>query len=127
MSPFRDVHPSLLVQNFTHLNNICRQLYVETAILPFKANVIAFESHNVMVNLVIHEKRLSRQQREAISILMLPNDVPGGNVLAYLPNVEQVYLAFDQPGKLRGLYKVVRGGGKRPRLEDPHGHLVREG
>jgi len=59
----------------------------------------------------VHEKRLSRQQRSAITTLVLPDDVPGGNVLGYLPNVERVWLAFAQYGKARGWYRVVRGEG----------------
>lgn len=79
-----------------------------------------------MVNFVLHEKRLSREQRHAITLLILPDDVPSGNMLAYLPNVERVWLAFEQYQKPKGWYKVVRKGGKKAYLTDPQDYLVEE-
>jgi hypothetical protein len=79
-----------------------------------------------MVNFVLHENRLSREQRHAITLLILPDDVPSGNMLAYLPNVERVWLAFEQYQKPKGWYKVVREEGKKPYLTDPQDYLVEE-
>ena len=99
-------------------------MYLETASLPFKYNFIAFDSHNIMVNFLLHEQRLSRQQCHAITLLLLPNDIPGANMLTYLPNVEKVYLGSEHPIKLQGWYRVIRSDGKKPKLENPHGHLI---
>jgi hypothetical protein len=109
---------------FAMVNNVCRQLYLETAALPFALNRIAFETYSVMFNLIGHEQRLSRQQRHALKTLMLGDDLPGANILTLLPNLEKVYLAgIDQVqqriqgGRLTGWYVVVRQEGKEPGLQ----------
>ncbi|KAF1939089.1 hypothetical protein EJ02DRAFT_382413 [Clathrospora elynae] len=99
---------------FTPLNNICRQLYKETATLPYKLNFLSFASQNIMFNFLCMEKRLSRQQLDAITQLVLPDALPGSNVLSSLRNLERVYLAFDIDN--RGWYRVVRQEGQAPKL-----------
>lgn len=79
-----------------------------------------------MTNFILHEKRLTSQQRRAITMLILPDEVPGGNMLSYLANLEKVFLAFKQDNKPRGLYLVIRKDGEKPRLRNPNGVLVME-
>jgi hypothetical protein len=101
---------------FTLLNGVCRQMYQETATLPYQLNLIAFESHNIMFNFLFMEKRLRLQQLDAFTELILPETLPGSNALAGLRNVERVCLAVAQEGKPRGWYRVVRTEGEEPRL-----------
>jgi hypothetical protein len=107
-------------RSFTLLNNICRQLYLETTALPYKLNTIAFDSHNTMINFILIERRLSPQQRHALTQLFLPNDIPGANMLTFLPNLEKVFLGFTHTfQKPQGFYIVIREEGKQPRLVKP--------
>jgi hypothetical protein len=103
---------------YTMLSGVCRQLYLETAVLPFELNTVTFGSYNVMMNFILMEQRLSRQQRHAITKLMLCGNVPGANILTYLPNLKEVTLApgqsLDAP---RGRYRVIRTEGQEPKLE----------
>ncbi len=48
---------------------MCRQLYHETALLPYQLNTWSFETAHVMERFVLKEKRLSRFQRRAIHTL----------------------------------------------------------
>jgi hypothetical protein len=117
--PFRDHYPrsDQASSGFTLLNSVCRQLYLETAPLPYRLNRIAFSSYNVMVNFLLMEQRLSSQQRQAINQLCLPGVLPGENILTYLPNTDLVYLGVEQPlYKPRGWYRVVRRAGAEPKL-----------
>lgn len=104
--------------SYTLLNGVCRQLYEETAALPYEMNHIAFDSHNIMVNFLMMEKRISSRQRAAIKHLVLKDELPGENMLAYLPNLSKVYLATEQKDKRqsRGWYDVERPAGARPKL-----------
>jgi hypothetical protein len=125
VNPYKErQHPDVGVFiEFTLLNNVCRQLYLETAALPFALNRIAFETSNVMFNYIGHDQRLSKQQRHSLKQLMVGDDLPGANILTYLPNLEKVYLAgVDQVQrriqgeKSMGWYVVIREDGKEPRL-----------
>ncbi|KAF2032218.1 hypothetical protein EK21DRAFT_99100 [Setomelanomma holmii] len=109
-----------ITHSFTLLNGVCRQLYLETAALPYKLNLIAFDSHHIMMNFLIIERRLSRQQRSAITRLVLPNDLPATNVLTALPNLDKIFLGLDNFDKdyWKGWYRVVRNNGEEPRLVD---------
>jgi hypothetical protein len=118
-NPFKDSQqPHVKISSgLTFLNNICRQLYLETAALPYKLNMMAFESHNIMVNFILIEQRLSRQQRHAFTQLVLPDNLPGANMLAYLPNLEKVFLGFARSYDIsKGWYNVIREDGKKPKL-----------
>jgi hypothetical protein len=110
--PYKKVSTS-----FTPLNNICRQLYHETAALPYKLNMFGFDSHNIMFNFLVMEKRLSRQQLEAITQIVLPNEVPGSNMLGLLRSLEKVWCADDENGKAKGWHYVVRQEGEKPKLQ----------
>jgi len=53
----------------TLLSPVCRQLYLETALLPYKLNAWSFENKSVMERYVVREKRLPLPQRRAIRTL----------------------------------------------------------
>jgi hypothetical protein len=116
INPFKEVQqPYVKVSTkFTLLNNVCRQLYLETAVLPYKLNMIAFDSQNIMVNFLLHEQRLSRQQRHALAKLLVRNDLPGANMLTFLPNLKKV-LVDTQP--VLTWYTVIRDDGEEPKLQ----------
>jgi hypothetical protein len=101
---------------FTLLNGVCRQMYEETATLPYQLNLIAFDSYNIMFNFLLMEKRLRLEQLDAFTEFMLPDTLPGWNALARLRNVERVFLGVTQEGRPRGAYRVVRTEGEEPRL-----------
>lgn len=103
-------------KTFTLLNHVCRQLYVETATLPYKLNVMCFASHNIMVNFLLMEKRLSRRHLDAFTQLILPDELPGSNMLACLRNLENVFLAFGDSERPGGWYRVERVEGEEARL-----------
>jgi hypothetical protein len=119
-NPFkeRQQHYVKVSKGFTLLNNICRQLYLETAVLPYKLSIIAFDSNNIMVNFLLHEQRLSRSQRHGLKQIIVRNYLPGANMLTYLPNLEKVYLGDQQAhNKPSGWYNVVRREGEGPELQ----------
>ncbi|KAG9189779.1 hypothetical protein G6011_06647 [Alternaria panax] len=101
---------------FTLLNGVCRQMYEETATLPYQLNLIAFDSYNIMFNFLFMEKRLRLAQLDALTNFMLPDELPGSNALARLRNLEIVFLGVAQEGRARGAYRVVRTEGEEPRL-----------
>ena len=102
---------------FPLLNHVCRQLYLETGPLPFKLNMIAFEKHITMFYFLVTEQRLTRQQRHALTKLLIWDELPGANILTYLPNLERVFLGTtDHETWYRGWYRVVRRDGKEPDL-----------
>jgi hypothetical protein len=120
MNPFGKVDQPYLksYSSFTPLNNICRQLYQETAVLPYKLNLICFGSHNIMFNFLFMEKRLARQHLNALTQMVLPDTLPGSNMLGSLPNLEKVFFANEQDGSTpRDWYYVVRQEGEVPKLQ----------
>ena len=49
LNPFKKQLPFVNKSHgLTLLNNICRQLYIETATLPYALNTLAFSSHNTV-------------------------------------------------------------------------------
>jgi hypothetical protein len=103
---------------FTLLNSICRQLYYETAALPYKLNDLAFESHNIMFNFLFLEQRLSREQCDVVTKFALPDALPHPNLLVFMRNLQKVELAFSRGGRERGTYRVFRREGKAPELKN---------
>jgi hypothetical protein len=101
---------------YTPLNNICRQMYMEAATLPYKHNIMSFDTHNIMFNMLYKDQRLSRQQLDAITQIILPDILPPPNMLVHLRNLDKVFLAFDQDHNDKGWYKVVRSDGSDPKL-----------
>ena len=101
---------------FVTLNNICRQLYLETDTLPYKLNMMSFSSYNVMFNMLCIEKRLSQRQLDAITQLILPDVLPQQNMMTYLRNLDKVFLAHDLQNYTKGCYRVRRREGRKPKL-----------
>ncbi len=56
-------------RGLTLLSGVCRQLYHDTALLPYQLNAWSFENNHVMERFVLKERRLSRFQRRAIHTL----------------------------------------------------------
>ncbi|AEO58260.1 hypothetical protein MYCTH_2305461 [Thermothelomyces thermophilus ATCC 42464] len=63
-------------RGMTLLSPVCRQLYHETALLPFRLNAWSFESLRVLDRFVMKEKRLPRPQRRAIRLLYTQTVLP---------------------------------------------------
>ncbi len=117
VNPFKKQLPYINVTNsYTPLNNICRQLYNETATLPYTLNTLAFSTHNTLFNFLFLEQRLSREQRDAITSVTLQDALPMPNLLTYMRNLQKVVLVDDIPGNKKGTYKVTRVEGKAPKL-----------
>lgn len=117
VNPFGSQLPFVsVVYKYTPLNNICRQLYCETATLPFALNTLAFSTHNVMFNFLYREQRLSREQRDAITSITLQRELPTANFLVYMRNLQKVVLTDDAGKNPKGSYKVTRVKGKAPKL-----------
>lgn len=117
VNPFQKQLPFINVTyNFTPLNNICRQLYNETATLPYTLNTLAFSTHNTMFNFLFLEQRLSREQRDAIKSITLQDALPMSNLLTFMQNLQRVVLVDDLAGNAKGTYKVIRVKGKTPKL-----------
>jgi hypothetical protein len=118
-NPFKERQQSYVKvsKGFTLLNNTCRQMYIETSVLPYKLSTIAFDSYNIMVNFLLHEQRLSRPQRHGFKQIVVRHDLPAANMLTYLPNLERVFLGGQQAhSKPSGWYMVVRPDGEKPKL-----------
>jgi len=59
----------------TLLSAVCRQLYKETAVLPFWLNAWSFKNAHVMERYVLREKRLTLLQRRAIHTLFVTHSL----------------------------------------------------
>ncbi|UPX13853.1 uncharacterized protein EKO05_0004350 [Ascochyta rabiei] len=117
VNPFKKQLPYINVSyGYTPLNNICRQLYNETATLPYTLNTLAFSTHNTMLNFLFFEQRLSREQRDAITSVTLQDALPMANLLTFMRNLQKVVLTDDMPGNSKGTYKVTRVKGKTPKM-----------
>ncbi|XPS94165.1 hypothetical protein M3J09_003490 [Ascochyta lentis] len=117
VNPFKKPLPYVNISHcYTPLNNICRQLYNETATLPYTLNTLAFSTHNTMFNFLFLEQRLSREQCDAITSITLQDALPMSNLLTFMRNLQNVVLTDDTLGNSRGTYKVSRVGGKAPKL-----------
>ena len=73
------------------LSPVCRQLYHETALLPFRLNAWSFESLHVMDRFVMKEKRLALPHRRAIRMLYSQTVLPAP-VEKYFGGLEVVVL-----------------------------------
>ncbi|CAK7200468.1 hypothetical protein SEUCBS139899_003163 [Sporothrix eucalyptigena] len=74
----------------TPLAGVCRQLYRETAALPFALNAWSFESARVMERYLLREKRLTLLQRRAIAVLIVSDDLPSRSMEKYLGGLRAV-------------------------------------
>ena len=75
----------------TLLSPACRQLYHETALLPYTLNAWSFESRHVMERYVMKEKRLPLPQRRAIHTLYSQHVLPWA-VEKYFGGLEVIVL-----------------------------------
>jgi hypothetical protein len=63
-------------RGMTLLSPVCRQLYHETVLLPFRLNAWSFQSMHVLDRFAIKEKRLPRLHRRAIRLLYVQTLLP---------------------------------------------------
>ena len=86
-----DSHAPKSTRGFTLLSGVCRQLYQETATIPFEANVWAFRA-NVLNRLVNKERRLPLPQRRAMKTLIVEDRMPGKAIEKLLSGLELVFV-----------------------------------
>lgn len=89
------------MDRLTMLSGVCRQLYHETALLPYRLNTWSFESMHVMEKYIIKENRMPLQQRRAIHTLWCKERIPK---------------ALQQ--KFAGLEVIIWRLGGKPRWQD---------
>lgn len=82
--------PTALPDAFTPLTAVCRQLYRETASLPFALNAWSFESARIMERYLLREKRLTLLQRRAVAVLIVSDDLPSRAMERYLGGLRAV-------------------------------------
>lgn len=110
-SPF---HPNIIPTDLTLLNGVCRQLYYETEILPYKLNLWAFEKHLKMTNFLFVGNQLKRKHRAAIQELLVTDQLPGDNMLKSMSGLRNVFLtgsATATASAKHGRYGVVKENG----------------
>jgi hypothetical protein len=101
----------------TLLNNVSRQLYHETAFLPFEFNRWVFDSHNIMMNFLVLDRVLAKGHCAAIKELIVNDVLPGAGLLKIMTGLERVGLVFkSNDSGPQGWYRVVRGEA-RPKLK----------
>jgi len=115
-NPFKAHPPRLIARSYTTLNDVCRQLYEETAMLPYQLNPLAFSSSSVMFNFLYQEQRLTRQQRNAITQLIIPDGVIEQNALNGMRGLNAFFLPQSVKGDAKGRYAVVREEGGDAKL-----------
>lgn len=87
--------------SLTLLSGVCRQLYHETALLPYRLNTWSFENMHVMGKYIIKENKMPLQQRRAIHTIWCKERIPK---------------ALQQ--KLAGLEVIIWRVGGKPRWQD---------
>lgn len=89
-SPNRKSIP--LPDALTPLAAVCRQLYRETATLPFSLNAWSFESAHVMERYLLRDKRLALFQRRAMTVLIVSvfDDLPSRAMEKYLGGLRAI-------------------------------------
>jgi hypothetical protein len=63
-------------QQITLLSGVCRQLYLETALLPQQLNTWSFETTHVMERYILKENRMPLVQRRAVRTLYCRERLP---------------------------------------------------
>ncbi|KAK4118881.1 hypothetical protein N657DRAFT_582867 [Parathielavia appendiculata] len=103
-------------RGMTLLSPVCRQLYHETALLPFRLNAWSFESAQVMDRYVMKEKRLPRPHRRAIRLLYSPVVLPapvenyfGGLQMIVLDSGLTMVRRVVEPGSDIGRHRASLG------------------
>lgn len=82
--------PAALGDALTPLSAVCRQLYRETAVLPFSLNSWSFQDARVMERYLMRERRLTRLQRRGIAVLVVSDDLPSRAMEAFLGGLQVV-------------------------------------
>ncbi|KAK4149275.1 hypothetical protein C8A00DRAFT_47074 [Chaetomidium leptoderma] len=96
-NPWRDPKPETTTESPSSgrgmklLSPVCRQLYHETVLLPFRLNAWSFESLSAMDRYVMKEKRLPLPHRRAIRLLYVQTVLPTA-VENYFGGLEVVVL-----------------------------------
>jgi hypothetical protein len=85
----------------TLLSGVCRQLYLETALLPHQLNTWSFETMNVMERYILKENRMPLMQRRAVQMLYCK---------------ERLSKALEK--KFGGLKVIIWKDGKKLRWQD---------
>jgi hypothetical protein len=117
-----------LSRNFTLLNGVCRQLYQETAVLPYKLNRWAFANHLTMWNFLVVERRWTRAQRESIEELVVSDHLPQANLLELLTGLKKALLASPLTAEnraIKGWHSVEKSEQGRKLVKDQTSTLSR--
>lgn len=88
----KSIQPSP-TRGMTLLSPVCRQLYHETALLPYSLNAWSFETRHVMERYLIKEKRLPRPHRRAIKLLYSQHVLPS-SIEKYFGGLKTVMLEY---------------------------------
>ncbi|KAF1970917.1 hypothetical protein BU23DRAFT_556427 [Bimuria novae-zelandiae CBS 107.79] len=104
----------------TMLTLICRQLYLETYVLPYSLNKFYFVSVNTLFNFLVMEDppRLQPKQREVFKSIVVLHKLPVPAILDMLPNLESVRLVKAEVAGETGYYRVVKEGKERKLVKD---------
>ncbi|KAF2709553.1 hypothetical protein K504DRAFT_467518 [Pleomassaria siparia CBS 279.74] len=115
VNPYALTGPEAKVsEGYTLLNGVCRQLYLETNILPYRFNTWGFESSLTMWNFLVVERTLSQAQRKGIREVVVKRDLPEKNLMEFMGGLERglLVLAFDHEYGVRpkGWYRAEKTG-----------------
>lgn len=107
-------------EGFTLLSRVSRQLHQETAVLPYRLNRWAFYDYHTMWNFLVVFRKMSWAQRKAITEIVVPDQLPGTNLLQHMGGLKKVYLAEPLLDGLapKGWYRVVEGTLGRDYIRD---------
>lgn len=110
LNPFSEQcqRPKFCTRGMTLLNGVCRQLYHETAVLPYLLNRWAFDCNDTLFTL-IRSNRVPKLQWKGIKYLILPDEQPGLNLIKFMDGVETVVVVGDGTWGSRTQYEVVMG------------------
>ena len=131
LNPFPDLtkdhYRQQEVQHMLFLNGVCRQMYQETAELPYRLNRWAFDSQQIMYNFLFHKCRVLRaSQRNAIQVIVARSEMVPLNVVNFLTGLERVYIAkSESPFFEQGWYKVVEGDEQRELVSEAPGIVIK--
>ncbi|KAF2110112.1 hypothetical protein BDV96DRAFT_635645 [Lophiotrema nucula] len=114
-NPLREpFNPDLIPQEqgfFNRLSPVCRQLYEETATLPY-LNRWVFDSHITMLNFLCLGPKLRSCQLDAIEQLVTPEELPDNCILNRLGGLKNVWIHGRRSGNsypVPGWYDVEVG------------------
>ncbi|ORY10658.1 hypothetical protein BCR34DRAFT_566509 [Clohesyomyces aquaticus] len=94
---------------FTPMNLVCRQLWYETATLPFKLNRWLFTTHQLMMNFLWFEKKLQRHQRRSMATMFVASQLPSKTMVQWMGGLKKIYLVEGIFEQHSGWYEVKEG------------------